>query len=283
MKVGMMTNPATDLYKQIEWLGKHKFDFLDLNLTCEQSRPAEFKPAQIKQALADHGLGVVVQGPHYLPIASPLEAIRRAAASELVRYVDLVAELGSSLLSVHYNYPAPDFHVEQILDWHTHTLQSVCQHADAVGVTLAIENSSFGGKHQLLNIESLLKRMSSLRVHLSNGHARLEHEVDRFDAYIQRFSSRICHVHLSENDGTGDRHLPFGAGPRSNVDWHGNIRLLRRSGYDGTITLKVFSPEREYVLLSRDLLNRWCAAAGATTKKDSSRTSGELQPTFHTD
>jgi hypothetical protein len=32
---------------------------------------------------------------------------------------------------------------------------------------------------------------------------------------------------------------------------------LRATGYDGTITLEVFAPQQEYLLLSRDLLRRW--------------------------
>ncbi len=38
--------------------------------------------------------------------------------------------------------------------------------------------------------------------------------------------------------------------------WMPDIRLLRNAGYDGTITLKVFSPEPDHVLLSRTLLQR---------------------------
>jgi len=29
------------------------------------------------------------------------------------------------------------------------------------------------------------------------------------------------------------------------------------SGYNGTIALEVFAPEREYLLLSRDLVRKW--------------------------
>jgi sugar phosphate isomerase/epimerase len=41
-----------------------------------------------------------------------------------------------------------------------------------------------------------------------------------------------------------------------NVDVPGAIRALKGCGYDGTITLEVFSPDREYLRYSRDLLTR---------------------------
>jgi sugar phosphate isomerase/epimerase len=64
-------------------------------------------------------------------------------------------------------------------------------------------------------------------------------------------------VHLSENDGTADQHLPLGAAPRSTTDWPKQIRKLKATGYDGTITLEVFAPHKDYLLLSRDLLRQW--------------------------
>jgi sugar phosphate isomerase/epimerase len=68
---------------------------------------------------------------------------------------------------------------------------------------------------------------------------------------------KLLHVHLSENDGTADQHLPLASAPRSTTDWPQHVKTLKTTGYDGTITLEVFAPQREYLLLSRDLLRRW--------------------------
>lgn len=262
MKIGMMNNPTKDLLEQIHWLGENGFDFLDWNLTGDNGQPAEPEAAKVKQALADHGLDVVMQAPHHISVASPLPLIRRAVRDQLIHYLDIAREVGSSLLSVHYSHPAPDFHVDQILDWHLDTLGPVCEQAEKIGVTITMENSSRGGKHQLLNMDTLMTRIPCLYVHLCSGHARLEDDYGRFDDYVRRLGARIRHVHLSENDGTADQHLPLGSASLSTIDWPRDIRRLRRTGYDGTITLKIFSPVRRYVLLSRDLLKQWWADAG---------------------
>ncbi|MBS7629846.1 sugar phosphate isomerase/epimerase, partial [Candidatus Bathyarchaeota archaeon] len=65
--------------------------------------------------------------------------------------------------------------------------------------------------------------------------------------FIERFSDKIRHVHLSDNDGSGDLHLPIGCGK---IDWHETLRCLKRC-YDGTITLEIFSSDRNYALFSR--------------------------------
>ena len=72
-----------------------------------------------------------------------------------------------------------------------------------------------------------------------------------------RLGPKLLHVHLSENDGTADQHLPLGAAPRSTTGWPQHVKKLKAAGYDGTITLEVFAPHREYLLLSRDLLRKW--------------------------
>jgi sugar phosphate isomerase/epimerase len=41
------------------------------------------------------------------------------------------------------------------------------------------------------------------------------------------------------------------------ADWPQHIKKLQAIGYNGTITLEVFPPQKEYLLLSRDLLRKW--------------------------
>lgn len=48
--------------------------------------------------------------------------------------------------------------------------------------------------------------------------------------------------------GDSDRHLPLGAGT---LDYEKFISELKRLGYDDTITLEVFSRDRDYLLLSK--------------------------------
>jgi sugar phosphate isomerase/epimerase len=67
----------------------------------------------------------------------------------------------------------------------------------------------------------------------------------------------LIHVHLSDNDGSADQHLPLGGTSRNRTDWLKRIRKLKRTGYDGTLSLEVFTEEREYLLASRKLLQEW--------------------------
>ena len=46
---------------------------------------------------------------------------------------------------------------------------------------------------------------------------------------------------------------PLGAGI---LDLHGALRALKECGFDGTITLEVFTPDRHFLAYSRDVLRR---------------------------
>ncbi|MEA2475819.1 MAG: hypothetical protein QOC87_18, partial [Actinomycetota bacterium] len=100
------------------------------------------------------------------------------------------------------------------------------------------------------------------RFHLDVGHANLrlgKHEKNRAKSLLDAFGDRLVHVHLSDNrGGEQDLHLPLGAGT---IDWKQVARQLQEAGYDGTVTLEVFSREREHLRTSRRLWLGWWSAA----------------------
>ena len=145
----------------------------------------------------------------------------------------------------------------QVVGWHAEVLSRLCQEAAEVVVTVVLEHVPQGGGEQLENIVAIMEGVPLLRFHLDSGHAKLERGYDRWDEYLDKLGPKLLHVHLSENDGTADQHLPLGAAPRSTTDWPQHVKKLRATGHDGTITLEVFSRHKEYLLLSRDLLRRW--------------------------
>ena len=71
-------------------------------------------------------------------------------------------------------------------------------------------------------------------------------------------------MHLHDNrGGHEDLHLPLGAG---NLDLRGTITALKGTGYDATITLEVFTPDRHFLTYSRDVLRRVWDEVGAAAR-----------------
>lgn len=257
MKMGLMNRPWKDLLDEIAWVDEQGFDFIELTLGPPAADADEIDTKAVKAALAEHQLGVVVQAPASVSPGSPLAAVRRAAFAELRKCLRVARQIGSPTLSVHFVFPDGPFKVDDVIRWHVETMAPLSEEAADEGVTILLENASQGGHHQLNYILTVMDKVPRLGFHLSSGHAKLELSYDRFDEYLKRLGHRLMHVQLSDNDGTADQHLPLGAAPRSTIDWPRRIRQLRSSGYDGTITMKAFSPEQEYLRVSRKLLRRW--------------------------
>jgi sugar phosphate isomerase/epimerase len=164
-------------------------------------------------------------------------------------------------MNTHFSKPPSFFRQEQAVEWHVEILSRLCQEAREIGVTIVLEHIPKGGSEQLENIVAILEQVPSLGFHLDSGHAKLERGYDRWDEYLDHLGPKLLHVHLSENDGTADQHLPLGSSAHRTTSWPQHIQKLKGTGYDGTITLEVFSPQKEYLLLSRDLLRKWWAEA----------------------
>jgi sugar phosphate isomerase/epimerase len=120
-----------------------------------------------------------------------------------------------------------------------------------------------GDYNDAAQLGDLLKPLPELGLHLDIGHANLMVVFNTTEEILAAWGPRLRHVHLHDNKGGfEDLHLPLGAGT---LDLRRNVGALRKSGYDGTITLEVFSADRHYLAYSRDVLKRlWNElAAGA--------------------
>jgi sugar phosphate isomerase/epimerase len=240
MKIGAMNHPARNPLEEIEWIGKNGFDFVDFTLEPPAADPGQIDPKAIRAALARHGLGVVAHTAWFIPLGSPFASVREASLVEFRRALQATHQIGATVMNVHYGKSPGFFSKEQVIEWHAEVLSRLCQEAAEVGVAIVLEHTPFGGSDQLENIVAIMERGPLLRFHVDSGHAKLERGYDRWDEYLDRLGPKLLHVHLSENDGSADQHLPLGAAPRSTTDWPQHVKKLKATGYDGTITLEVF-------------------------------------------
>ena len=132
------------------------------------------------------------------------------------------------------------------------SLEAIVERAHQLGLCLCIENM-FPRSHWLVDPEEfqeVLNCFPTLNLTLDTGHAfigeRSERKILRF---VETFADRIGHVHANDNLGREDDHLPIGAG---RIDFNKVVKGLKEAGYNDTITLEVFSKDKEYVKISRD-------------------------------
>jgi sugar phosphate isomerase/epimerase len=191
---------------------------------------------------------------YYLPLCSPFEELRTAAVAELQRCLTIFAELGAKWMNIHPDRHAPFEDRAFIIERNLVSLRELLPLSRQLGVGLMLENlpGDFNNSSQL---RELLDPLPEVGLHLDIGHSNLLVPRNSADELIRDFGSRLKHVHLHDNKGgNADLHLPLGTG---NVDTRRHLESLKRSGYDSTITLEVFSPDRQYLEYSRKQLRAW--------------------------
>jgi sugar phosphate isomerase/epimerase len=77
MKIGAMNHPARNPLEEIDWFGRHGFDFVDFTLEPPAADPDRIDPAAVRAALDRHGLGVVAHTAWFIPIGSPAAVLPR--------------------------------------------------------------------------------------------------------------------------------------------------------------------------------------------------------------
>ena len=75
---------------------------------------------------------------------------------------------------------------------------------------------------------------------LDLGHAHIH---GHLDAFLARSLDRVLNLHLHDNHGETDEHLPLGAG---DVPWDRVLRQVARAPYNGPITLEFLAEPEQY-------------------------------------
>ena len=125
-------------------------------------------------------------------------------------------------------------------------------HGAERGVQVALENS-IRQAHQLKYFREIFFRLPQLRLLYDIGHSNVQTVKSMTRDYLFALADRLSHVHLSDNAGQADEHLPLGAPKSGGIDLARELRELRNFNYNGTITVQVFG-DRRWLLASAQMV-----------------------------
>lgn len=250
MKIGFPNNPSLPLLKEIEWAGKNGFDFFELFSEEPYASPDVIDFAKVKRILSKYNLGVVGHIAWHLPIGSPLKKERDFAVKEAEKHFDIMEKIGISKVTIHSNFH-PLLSEKESIEFQSDTLCKLVKNAEKRNIIIMLELLD-SPRDTEKNIGELLDEIPDMFLNLDIGHSNLSGKNP--ERMIKKFGPKIAHVHMHDNDGIMDMHLPIGSGI---INWPSVIKTLKKN-YDGTITLEVFAGGKEFVLLSKKrLLKMW--------------------------
>jgi sugar phosphate isomerase/epimerase len=258
MLFGAMNFPVKPVAQELETIAELGFDYLELTMDPPEAHHTVVREQRddLMQALERHGMRLVCHLPSFLFTADLSPALRAASVDELIATLDVAASLDPMKVVLHPSYVTGlgSFVADRAKKYGLKSLESIVGHADRLGLTLCLENM-FPRANSLTSPDDfveVLERFPSLMLTLDTGHANIGSKgAKRCLEFLSRFPDRIKHVHASDNFGKDDNHLPIGAGT---IEFPRIMKRLAEIGYDETITLEVFSRDKDYLRISREKL-----------------------------
>jgi len=265
MRFGAMNFPVKPVIDEIEEIAGCGLDYLELTLDPPEahfSRVRELKK-DILETLSARGMGLICHMPTFVYTADLTESIREASLDEMRHSLDIAADLDAEKVVLHpaYRGGLGVFVADRVRRYADEALAAILERAGRLGLRICLENMFpayqvfFEPKH----FNGVLKSYPDLYLTLDTGHANIgDPGGGRVIDFIRRFGHRIGHVHASDNSGKRDDHLSIGKGT---IDFPRVVNALRKSGYDDTITLEIFSENRRELKQS---LERMTSLLGRT-------------------
>lgn len=162
-------------------------------------------------------------------IASLNESFRETSVIELIKVMNIAAELDIKTITIHpgmYSMVVSGLEERSIMAA-KRSLRTLDRMAQECGVRLCVENMP-GFKFFLGQTAEQLSELldgTNLPVCLDIGHANTTGQLNEI---IDVLGNRIMNVHIHDNDGKQDQHLTIGDG---NIDFEDCLKRL--SGYGG--------------------------------------------------
>lgn len=168
------------------------------------------------------------------------EEYRRQAGVELVRNrLEMLTELeAEGVLVMHVpnhrfsHHAVPPELVEQRFEAVCRSLDDLMPFLEKNHLQIALENADW---ENWVLLKKFMDRYPPEQLGLcyDSGHAFLEKD---HSSMLSELGDRLLSIHLSDNDGSFDHHLPPGYG---NIDWENLCGLIARSSYQGPAAFEV--------------------------------------------
>ena len=232
MKIGASTLAG------IEFELEKTLDFIE-NLGIEYAElvhqyPAEFIDSEI---LESYSLKYSIHAPFMdVNIASPQEQSRLNSIAQIKSSIDLANEINAEAVVVHpglISFLANKYFKKEVYEFANQSIKEIGDYAKNLGVMATIENMPNFESMIYQNIVDLNQLLVENEMHMTLDIGHANHVGYAPDEMI--FDS-IKHVHVHDNLGDDDSHLPLGEG---SIDLKYIINTLESKNYDGIYILEV--------------------------------------------
>ncbi len=149
--------------------------------------------------------------------------------------MEAAKKIGAKKVIFHSNINSAihaDYYLNNWLESNERVFKEVCiKYPD---ITVLVENMFDWTSDPLVRLAKRMGDVSNFGICLDYAHAFLSKE--NVNDWCQKLSPYIKHVHINDNDGIRDLHLPVGAGK---IDWNEFGKNKESYFYDSSILIEV--------------------------------------------
>lgn len=247
VKFGLLTNPAKDILEEIRIIQDLGFDYVEIGIEFPGGSP-ELVMAQKNKILAltkKFHHPPLAHTAWWLDFASLHPKIRKNWIDEAKLSIDAAKSLNIEKINFHFyslGLEYKNYH-EELLKNMIKSLRDIVSYADSKKITVFLENTP--NKRYVIGIEEykfVIDNVPKLKSHLDVGHAFVENGMKSVKEYIFTFKDNLEHIHMHDNHGEGDEHLPLGKGK---INFDQIAKWLKQINYNKTITFEVFTSKED--------------------------------------
>jgi sugar phosphate isomerase/epimerase len=247
----MLYKPLEDILQKLVYLPVNKIEIADSGNHSLNPRRVEL----LQEISSSYGIQYSVHAPYSdTNLSADDNLIREWILKRIRASIRFSSELEASCLVIHPGWTTATerFTLGRSWELNRRSVYWLLRHADDYGVEVLMENVPNPTPYLLVSVDDFQlfnEGMSpSMNYVLDVAHAYLQGEIFQF---IETFGSKIKHVHVSDNRGKADQHLPLGEG---NINWSKVLDALEDINYDGWLVIESYQKMEKSIEYLRALL-----------------------------
>jgi sugar phosphate isomerase/epimerase len=260
-KFGAMTSIYGNILNEIEEFGRLGFDFVEFSLEEPIIMPDFFSKnkERILNLLEKYDMFAVAHAPLFTVLATNFKEVKAGWNEVIESYIKNTSVLKVSKMNFHtfhlvpISKYVPENVEKKFLLGFVKSLRELVELGKKYMMDVVVENAiKISGYSEARHFRYLTDKVPCLGMSLDVGHAFVKGGMKNIENYVKLLGNRIEHVHMHDNHGESDEHLPIGKGK---INWKQVVKLLKEINYDKTITFEVFTSKKD-ALKSREKIRK---------------------------
>lgn len=245
----LLNNPVIDNVKALMEAGSNKIELM-MDAAGWDSYGGDYSKL-VKELRALGAEYSVHPAAWDINLTAEMELLRDAAFCHHMDVLRFCADIGAYQMVLHPGFSySPCFDKETAKKRAHEATCKLAKEAKRLGVKLAFENVGYNGASIYTEEEyaRALDEIDPVVGYLIDiGHANVNHW--DIPALMEKVSDRLIGLHIHDNDGTSDAHLPIGQG---NVDWDKVIPAMKKIRCKECEYILEYAPGTSLEMLERD-------------------------------